>query len=277
MIRKSDGFPGERKVVLPPLIINLQEQDPLTSSLFITDIGYYPKAEHHHFRRESGISEYVLIYCVDGSGWYRLQGKQYEVRSNQYFILPPDAPHEYGAAEGGEWTIYWLHFRGAHAAIYSEDAQTPQNINVAINSRISDRISIFEEILTTIQYGHSIEDLRYISSLLHHFLASMHYLTQFRRATTQDHGDALTDSRTTSIDIVAHAIHYMRENIERRIALSDVLHYVGYSQSHFSSEFRKKTGESPPGILQQDKNGACLPDADRHGFESESDMLQAGD
>ena len=41
------------------------------------------------------------------------------------------------------------------------------------------------------------------------------------------------------------AIHYMRENIENRITLADVLKYVGYSQSHFSSLFKKNTGMSP--------------------------------
>ena len=41
------------------------------------------------------------------------------------------------------------------------------------------------------------------------------------------------------------AIHYMRENIENRITMAEVLRYVGYSQSHFSTVFKKKTGMSP--------------------------------
>ena len=70
MIKKKDGFLGEQQVVLSPMLINMQEADPLTSSLFITDIGYYPKAEHHHRIREQAIDQYVLIYCVDGNGFY---------------------------------------------------------------------------------------------------------------------------------------------------------------------------------------------------------------
>jgi hypothetical protein len=41
---------------------------------------------------------------------------------------------------------------------------------------------IFEEILTTLHFGEGIEDLRYATSLLCHFLASMRYFGQFRRA-----------------------------------------------------------------------------------------------
>lgn len=238
MIKKKDGFQGEQQVVLPPMLIQMQEEDPLTSSLFITDIGYYPKAEHHHRIREKAIDQYVLIYCVDGSGFYVVDGKRYEVKKNQYFILPAGKPHEYGVTEGCQWTIYWLHFRGEHASIFAEGAIKLQDIKITTNSRIKDRLDIFEEILNILYTGDGIEDFRYASSLLHHFLASMRYLQQFRSATTSTQGRG-------SMDPTEAAIHFMRENIENRITLEDVLKYVGYSQSHFSSLFKKTTGQSP--------------------------------
>jgi AraC-like DNA-binding protein len=37
----------------------------------------------------------------------------------------------------------------------------------------------------------------------------------------------------------------MRENIENSISIKEVLHYVGYSQSHFSTLFKNRTGMSP--------------------------------
>ena len=240
MIKKKEGFQGERSVVLPPLLVELEERDELCKSLFITDIGYYPKAEHHYRQRTTGIDQYVLIYCVDGSGFYVVDGKRHEVHNNQFFILPVGLPHEYGAAEGQSWTIYWLHFRGEHAHIYAEGADTPQTISVKLTSRISERIGLFEEILSTLHSGEDVEDLRYASSLLHYFLASMRYLKQYRRANVD-----------TSIDIVEQAIHYMRENIEQHIAMDDVLHYVGYSQSHFTNLFKRKTGMSPLSYLNR--------------------------
>lgn len=230
MPRQKDGFQGEQSVVLSPMVVEMAERDELVSSLFVTDIGYYPNATNHYRERKKAINQYVLIYCVDGNGWYQLKGKEYQINKNQFFILPAGEPHIYGANES--WTIYWVHFRGAHAAIFAEGMQTPQSINVAMNSRIRERINIFEELLSTLHAGQGIEDLRYASSLLHHFLASMRYLGQFRR------GEGASDA-------IEAAIHYMQENIENRITLQDVLNYIGYSQSHFSSLFKKKTGESP--------------------------------
>lgn len=140
MLKKKDGFQGERAVVLPPVLVEMEEQDELCQGLFITDIGYYPKAEHHYRIREQGVNQYVLIYCVDGSGFYTVDGIQYEVRKNQYFILPAYKPHKYGANVGQGWTIYWVHFRGLAAHVFAKGAATPQTINVTMNSRISDRI-----------------------------------------------------------------------------------------------------------------------------------------
>lgn len=71
---------GEQSVVLSPMLVEQEKRDELTSHLFITDIGYYPKAERHHRIRLKAIDQYVLIYCVDGAGFYVVDGKRYEVK-----------------------------------------------------------------------------------------------------------------------------------------------------------------------------------------------------
>lgn len=234
MVKQKDGFRGERSVVLPPMVVATAEHDVLASSLFVTDIGYYPRATNHYRERKKAIDQYVLIYCVDGSGWYRLDGREFLVGKNQFFILPAGSPHIYGAR--GWWTIYWVHFRGVYASVFAEGMQAPKDINVTVNSRISDRIGIFEEILSTLQSGEGIEDLRYASSLLYHFLASMRYLGQFRRSKTPDiDGQGVVDA----------AIHFMQENVGNRISLSDVTRFVGYSQSRFTQLFKQQAGCSP--------------------------------
>ncbi len=246
MIKQREGFLGERSIVLPQRIVQMEEEDPLVSSLFITDIGHYPMAEHHYRCREKGIDQYVLIYCIDGRGFYKLNGQTYFVSRNQYFILPAGVPHEYGAAEGEKWTIYWVHFRGEHASVYAEGAQKPLDVKTTLNSNIANRNNIFEEMLSTLHFGEGIEDLRYASSLLHYYLASLRYLRQYRRSVSYDASNSSRPFNTNKdIGVVAAAVHYMKENIERRITLQDILDYVGYSSTRFSTLFKQQTGCSP--------------------------------
>lgn len=87
MVKLKNGFTGERALVLPRMIVDKLEEDPLTSMLHITDIGYYPKAKHHFRERKEPINQYVFIYCIDGAGWYRIGEQEYTVSANQYFIL----------------------------------------------------------------------------------------------------------------------------------------------------------------------------------------------
>ena len=231
------GFTGERAIVLPPVAVQAEESDPLVSSLYITDIGYYPHAQGHYCQRREGIPQHVLIYCVDGEGWFTVGHHRYTVVANQYFILPPRKPHAYGASDSRPWTIYWIHFTGGHADIYSQGAHHPQTINPAVNSRIRERHTTFEEIFTTLEQGYDLESLRYASSLLHYYLASMRYLRLYRQCETAD------------LSLGRAVVHYLEENMHKHITLSQIAAYMGYSQTHLSLRFRQQTGHSPLGYL----------------------------
>ena len=237
----KDGFTGERSIVLPPMTLEAEREDPLVSSLYITDIGYYPHADGHYRQRPEGCKEYVLIYCMGGKGWYETGGCRYEVGGGQYFILPPRVPHAYGADRECPWTIYWLHFTGQHADIYSEGQHLPQDIRPTTNSRISERQHVFEEIFATLERSTDRESLRYASSLLHYYLASMRYLHHYRQE-TPDH-----------TNVIAAAQRYIQENLERRLTLNDLARYTGYSASRFSQLFRQQTGESPINYFNRKK------------------------
>ena len=201
----------------------------------ITDIGYFPHAEGHYRERREPIGEHVLIYCMDGAGWYQVGEHKYNVRANQFFILPPNQPHVYAADKELPWTIYWIHFTGEHAAIYSEGMFQPQDIRPAINSRIMERNHVFEDIFSTLMHSTDLESLRYASSLLHFYLASMRYLGLYRRQ----------ENVRQNRDVTEAAIHFMNENMEKHLSLMAMAKYTGYSPSQFSLLFRQKTGESP--------------------------------
>ena len=135
MPRIKEGFKGERIVVLPGFLIEELKRDPLGRELYITDIGYYPHAGFHYCeRKEEDSNEFVLIYCVEGEGWFKLDGKRYDVGANQFFILPKYKAHAYGSKAENPWTIYWIHFDGAKAAFFSVGFSKPHDISPAEHS-----------------------------------------------------------------------------------------------------------------------------------------------
>lgn len=237
MIKLKDGFLGERALVLPRIIIDKMEEDPLMAMLHITDIGYYPKAKHHFRERKQPINQYVFIYCVDGAGWYRVGKQEYTISANQYFILPAGLPHVYASDTSCPWIIYWIHFKGTLAPFYAKGAEHPMNIQPEQHSRIYTRINLFEEIFNTLKNGYNNENLLYAFSMFHFYLGTLRYIQQFRNATDngQDEGKGMEET----------AIHFMKENLEKHLTLQEIAEEIGYSASHFSTLFKKQTGHSP--------------------------------
>lgn len=239
-LKIKDGFRGERSLIMPEMVRQMAESDPVLQTLHITDMGFYPHAIHHYRERVSPIDQYVLIYCIKGSGRYQVHGKQYEVKANQYFILPAKTPHVYASNNEDPWTIYWIHFRGTLADYYAEGSEAPITVSTNLNSRIADRNNIFEDIFMTLLDGYTIENLRYTSSLLHFYLGSLRYLPVYRKCHKR------TGKNKEEENIITNAaLQYMEENLEKPITLQDLADYTGYSVSHFSTIFRTHTGHSP--------------------------------
>lgn len=238
MLKLRDGFSGERSIVLPDMIRKICDEDPFIGQLYITDIGYYPNAMYHYRERPKGVGQYILIYCIRGSGWYNVCGKRYEVKENQWFIIPQGEPHVYSSDNSNPWTIYWVHFTGRAAPAFGDKCLTPSEIPTGSTSRLTDRNSLFEEIFLTLSDNYSLDNLRYASSLLYTYLATFRYLKNFRHYNPQA-------ARIDTNDIVGMAVRYMGENLEKQLTLSELAGYIGYSTSQFSLIFRNSTGHSP--------------------------------
>ena len=232
IMKIRNGFKGEQSIVLPQAIIKLMEDDPLASSIYITDIGYYPKAWHHYRSRKKPIDQYVFIYCVNGKGWFEVNDKRYDVKTNQYFILPAGISHTYAADENDPWTIYWIHFYGSLAKHYATDCISPLNVTPSMASRINTRINLFEEIFNTLKSSFAIENIRYAMATFQHYLASLRFIQQYRDA---------NDKTAHGNDIVNVVTHF----IERHLTLKEIADFSGLSPSRLSTVFKERTGHSP--------------------------------
>lgn len=230
----KEGFRGERYLVIPGFITDMMRKDELLSSLHITDIGYYPKAENHFCRRLEPIDEHVLIYCVDGKGFFNINGKKWTIGVGEFFILPPGVAHSYGADSSDPWTIYWIHFAGSLARQYAGETGVARGGGEDVSSGIRRRQDLFEEIYDVLESGLAVGNLRYACSLFHHYLGSLNFAGHRG-------GGSASKSGSDRVDL---AIHYLSENIERHLSLKEIASNCRLSESRLSALFMEHTGHS---------------------------------
>lgn len=234
---KKDGFKGEREIIIPSSVVSGLCADFFWKDLHITHIGYYPQAYlHFRERKKEEVLQFILIYCTDGEGWFELNGKRELVREHQFFILPKGKEHKYGSSRVKPWTIYWMHFDGEKAAFFADGFDHPTNISPNENSRIEERLQIFEEIYTTLRKGFSTNNIYYSITSLFYFLGSMKFLGEYRES---------VNTTQKQLDVIDEVIHFMREKIEQKLTLADIAKEAKLSPSHLSLLFHKKTEYSP--------------------------------
>jgi AraC-like DNA-binding protein len=232
--RKRDGFNGQKALVLPHKIVKDCDETKLIHQLFITDIGFYPKAKFHYRERYIGIAQNILIYCINGKGWLDLKKKEYSIYPGQFIIIPANVVHKYGSKEKDPWSIYWLHFKGSCAGNFVQ-LLSKQNTQFISNIDFSEeRIRLFNTIYKTLENGYSADNLGYINMCLWHFLSSFCYPDVFQTPFNKNEKDA--------IDI---SIDFMQKNLHQMLTLKTLATEVHISPSHYSALFKKKTGYPP--------------------------------
>ena len=229
-----DSFLNEHVVVVPYAIRDIQAANRITKQLYLTHIGYYPKATNHLREREEGCNEYIFIYCTNGKGWISHNKVVHSIKKDQLYIIPAYEAHKYGSDHKDPWSIFWFHFKGENANMFTSIMSRVITIDNSDKGRQRDRILMLQEIFQNFKMGYSQENLEYISFCLMHFLASIKYLSQ-----------SMEINKAYENDIIEETIIFMRDHLEEKIALEDIAKHVKYSPSRLISIFRERTSYTP--------------------------------
>jgi AraC-like DNA-binding protein len=232
--KKRDGFSGEKIISLPPSLLARKKDDFFLNSLYISHIGYFPKATGHYRNRPKGCTDNILIYCTQGKGWFRIDDIEYEVSANQFFIIPAtDKPLCYFSDAIDPWTIYWVHFTGNMLSSLNESFTIQNLINPRTIAFDEHRIKLWEDIYNCLKKGYSQENLTYANLSLYYFIANFLY-PQKNIELTQASGQDLSD----------RVIEYMKNNIAAQLSIQQLASEFSYSPSHFQNLFKTRTGQS---------------------------------
>ncbi len=239
---------GRQRIEIPkPILKSRILNNPWLKQLYICSLGYYPKAVGHYTYRKKGLPENFLFYCVDGCGWYKIGDKQYQVNTNEFFMLPKNEEHAYGSDEKHPWSIYWVHFGGDMLTFFNEMNVVKEHIKPMSIRNNSEVFALFSKIYKTLQNGYSTDNLIFANMCLSHFLTLFIYNSKHT-----------VDIPSDKIDCVESAIAYMKKNIDGNISLDELSKVNNYSTSRFSNLFKQKTGYAPIDyFIQMKMQKAC--------------------
>jgi AraC-like DNA-binding protein/mannose-6-phosphate isomerase-like protein (cupin superfamily) len=234
--RVKEGFPGQRLIVLPrPVVAAWLGAAPLLE-LLPTDVGHFPRAQWHYVERPEGVPQLVLIYCVHGEGWLRLD-ETWRVRAGQALVIPPGVPHAYGADEASPWTIYWVHMGGLKARragqLVTAAGDGGAGAPVFYAGLGPELPPLFEEILDLLGRGYTSTHLFQASACLGRLVA-----------TFAEHAGQQGSRGLTLDDRIERVIETMHRRLGVTLSVAQLAAEAQLSPSHFAAIFKRKTGFS---------------------------------
>ena len=251
----EDGFRGERLIVLPIETFSEYVENPLIKRMYLTDVGFFPKADHHYMNRKEGIEEYIFLYCTEGKGTIWVNGKKYVLSENEAFCIPHFRKHCYYADENSPWSILWVHFKGEDTKYFPLD---DCRIVKFKSSHASNRMMfLFDLLFRVLEGNYTVGNFIYISQVLSMVLAETYH--------REKKGDILEQNKH-----VTNIVKYMYRHISENLRLEDVCEAFDLSKSYVNSIFLKHTQHAPMVFFTNLKmRQACnmLRDSDMYVYE----------
>jgi AraC-like DNA-binding protein len=242
-MRKYDESCGKKLISLPHSVRKeIVMPDPVLRRLYVSELGCISNATGHHTEGREGCSDNVLIYCVDGRGWYRIGDKRFELSANQFVILPATKdPISYGTTATTSWSIYWVHFSVQDAEMYNRRF----GIGIGYEPRpiVPDEMGplLWETMYQNLEKGFSKENLINANLCLYHFIAAVLFSTGSVGVTEKYY----IEKKRDTVDMVSDIITYMKNKLDHIITIREMALKSDLSTSHFSSVFHKTTGIPP--------------------------------
>ena len=254
--RKGDGFRGERMIVLPIEAFSEYVEHPMVKRLYLTDVGFFPKAKCHYVERKEGLEEYIFLYCTEGEGTLSVNGKKYVLHENEAITIPRFKKHSYYSDKKNPWSILWVHFKGEDTQHYPLD-----DIRVVkfMSNRVKNRmLFLFEQLLTLLEGNYTQGNFIYLSEVLSLILAETYAREKKDEAGAQNKH-------------VTNIIKYMYSHISEILTLEQICGEFELSKSYVNSIFLKCTQHAPMDFFITLKiREACnaLRSTDQYVYES---------
>ncbi len=217
-------------IVLPTESFSNYVEHPLVRRLYLTDVGFFPCAEHHYREREDGIDEYIFIFCTEGRGTIIVEGKEYTLHENEAFCIPRFRGHRYFASEDDPWSILWVHFKGEDTCYFPiEDCQVVAFTTQHATNRMH---FLFDLLFRVLEGNYTLGNFIYISQVLSLILAETYHREKSNSTLEQNKH-------------VTNVVKYMYGHLDENLTLDQIVEEFDLSKSYLNAVFQKYTQHAP--------------------------------
>lgn len=174
---------------------------------------------------------YILHYVFEGEGVLRIDDKELKVKSNSFFLLPPDVLVQYQADEKNPWQYAWIHFHGFKSTeIVKSIGMTRKEL---VYVPIEENSQLKDAVINLIMY----KENEYAC------IGYMYILfDKMNRWTRHVEKKAGTNLRT--MNYMREAIQYINTKYCESIMVQQIADHCGVDRAYLSKIFKYATGNT---------------------------------
>ena len=200
---------------------------------YVQGVGHYNCDENFYTKRE-GYKSFLLICSLNGKGYAKYRGKEYELSGNKVLCINCYDYQEYFADNEELWEIKWLHFNGAGSEGYFNIIY--ENYGPVFElSGIDTIVAQIDEIMRLIKDSDKQLEIK-VSEII------VRILTQIMLDASGKSSDSRNDKSSL---LMKNVIEYLEQNHASNITIKEMAGVACSSIYHFIRIFKRYTGFSP--------------------------------
>lgn len=215
-----------------------------TNDLFLVHCGIQKCSPGYTYDHKIP-NEYHLHFVLDGAGLLMIGDKQYDLKTDDIFLIPKGTPIRYHADYENPWEYMWITFDGEMADTYLSyaglSAETP-----AIHSQIPGQVymPMIQKILDLNQLTF-VNEIRRVG-YLYEILSTLIEMQSSLKTSRKKQYDYSIDT------YVEYALQYIKFHYNH-ITVQNIADYIGINRSYLTSIFTKQLHVSPKEYLMRYK------------------------